>query len=343
MVTHLNPVRSYILRKISDHPDNIIKNTAVHFDISVQAVYKHIKSLVNEGKIYKRAHARFALSSNDEKCFSLKLTPSLNPCQVWDTFLKDHFASVRKNVYYICLNGFIEVLKNAVSFSDASSITIRFSQCSNIISIWISDNGVGIYEKIKRSYFYPDLRECAFQLSKGILSAHEDSCIGQSLYLVSWCFDIFEICANGVCYHKDLINDDWYIQSKKNSASGTSVRMSIDINSNRSLKDVCRDYRLKKNSGFAESHILVDLAVFNEEAFLSRIQARRVLSKLDKFSEITLDFMNVKIVGNAFVDEIFRVFHEKYPDIQLEYINANSDIEFMVKSNLEYRQLCLNF
>jgi len=309
----------------------------------VQAVYKHIKLLVNEGKIYKRSHARFALSSNNEKCFSLKLSSNLNPYQVWDTFLKDHFANVRKNVYNICLNGFIEVLKNAVKYSHASSITIRFSQCAKNISIWVTDNGLGIYEKIKHSHFYPDLRECAFHLSKGILSSSDDSNVGQSLYLVSWCFDVFEICANGVCYHKDLITDDWYIQSKENYPSGTSVRMSIDINSSRSLKDVCRDYRLKKNSVFAESHILVDLAVFNEENFLSRMQARRVLHKLDKFSKITLDFMNVKVVGNAFVDEIFRVFHGKYPDIQLEYINANSDIEFMIKSNLEYSQLCLNF
>ena len=52
MVTQQNPVRSYILKNISDHPDNIIKDTAVHFDISVQAVYKHIKFLLtNRGKL----------------------------------------------------------------------------------------------------------------------------------------------------------------------------------------------------------------------------------------------------------------------------------------------------
>ena len=341
MVTQQNPVRSYILKNISEHPDNIIKDTSVHFDISVQAVYKHIKFLLNEGKIYKRSHARFALSSNNEKCFSLKISSALNPNQVWDTFLKDHFSNVRKNVYNICINGFIEVLKNAVKFSEGSSITIRFAQCSSIVSIWVTDNGTGIYEKIRRGHCYPDLRECAFQLSKGILSSSIDSSIGQSLYLISWCFDVFEICANGVCYHKDLNNDDWYIGSKESSSSGTSVRMSIDINSERSLKDVCRDYRLKKNTGFADTHILVDLAVFDEENFLSRTQARRILHKLNKFSKITLDFTNAKVVGNAFVDEIFRVFHEKNPDIELEYINANPDIEFMIKSNLKYSQLCL--
>ena len=36
-------------------------------------------------------------------------------------------------------------------------------------------------------------------------------------------------------------------------------------------------------------------------------------------------------IGQAFADEIFRVYKNKNPDIQIIPINANADVEFMIK------------
>ena len=49
--------------------------------------------------------------------------------------------------------------------------------------------------------------------------------------------------------------------------------------------------------------------------YISRSQARRILVGLDKFKSVVLDFDRVPTVGQAFVDEIFRVFKNQYPDI----------------------------
>ena len=70
---------------------------------------------------------------------------------------------------------------------------------------------------------------------------------------------------------------------------------------------------------------------------ISRSQARRVLEGLDKFLHIILDFDGVKNIGQAFADQIFRVFKNKYPDIKITPINMNEEVSFMVnraKSNL---------
>jgi len=56
---------------------------------------------------------------------------------------------------------------------------------------------------------------------------------------------------------------------------------------------------------------------------------------LDKFEKIILDFDGVKTVGQGFVDEIFRVFKREHLNIGIEYINANNDVEFMIKRGLE--------
>ena len=66
------------------------------------------------------------------------------------------------------------------------------------------------------------------------------------------------------------------------------------------------------------------------EVFMSRSQAKRVVNGLDKFNHIVFDFHGVRTVGQAFADEIFRVFANKYPAIKISAVGANSSIDFMI-------------
>ena len=64
--------------------------------------------------------------------------------------------------------------------------------------------------------------------------------------------------------------------------------------------------------------------------FYSRSKARQVLTGLEKFKTVILDFDKVPTVGQAFADEIFRVFKTKHPDIIIKPINMNETVAFMV-------------
>ena len=64
---------------------------------------------------------------------------------------------------------------------------------------------------------------------------------------------------------------------------------------------------------------------------ISRSQARRVLSGLDKFKVIVMDYEKVPTVGQAFADEIYRVFKNRKPDIEIQNINMNESVKFMVE------------
>jgi len=64
---------------------------------------------------------------------------------------------------------------------------------------------------------------------------------------------------------------------------------------------------------------------------VSRSEAKRLLTNLDKFKEITLDFKGVKIIGQGFADEVFRVFKNKHPDIVLKVENLNPILESAIK------------
>ena len=63
--------------------------------------------------------------------------------------------------------------------------------------------------------------------------------------------------------------------------------------------------------------------------YVSRSQARRVLNNLDKFKSVILDFDKVPTIGQAFADEIFRVFAQRHPEIEIKAINMNEAVEFM--------------
>jgi hypothetical protein len=44
--------------------------------------------------------------------------------------------------------------------------------------------------------------------------------------------------------------------------------------------------------------------------------------------------MGVEMIGQAFADEIFRVFASAHPDIQIYHINANEEVTKMINRAL---------
>jgi hypothetical protein len=67
------------------------------------------------------------------------------------------------------------------------------------------------------------------------------------------------------------------------------------------------------------------------EQLISRSQAKRLLSRFDKFSEVFLDFQDVEQIGQPFADEIFRVFHNQHPEISMTISHANENVRRMIE------------
>jgi len=79
----------------------------------------------------------------------------------------------------------------------------------------------------------------------------------------------------------------------------------------------------------------VGVAMFKAGSdYVSRSQARRLLAGLEEFSEIELDFARVENVGQAFADEVFRVWRTSHPEKVLRVTNASQDVQFMISRAL---------
>jgi len=86
-----------------------------------------------------------------------------------------------------------------------------------------------------------------------------------------------------------------------------------------------------KEKAVKNSRMEIQIKLYKEGIdLISRSRVRQVLTGLEKFKSVILDFDKVPTVGQAFADEIFRVFALKHPGIKIKPINMNEAVAFMV-------------
>ncbi len=58
--------------------------------------------------------------------------------------------------------------------------------------------------------------------------------------------------------------------------------------------------------------------------------ATKTTQRIDKFRTVVFGFQGVNAIGQAFADEIFRVFRNKHPEFEIIVIKAASAVRRMV-------------
>ncbi len=330
-------IRVFILENIQNHPKDIVAVTASHFSVSRTTVHRHLNRLIKENKIVKSGTTKrmvYSLAGARNKEIAVGITPGVEEHKIWES-LRGDFATLNKNVYDICEYGFTEIFNNAIEHSQGSAVLAATRWDKDAVIISTTDNGIGIFKKIKEAFNLNNERESILQLSKGKLTTDPEHHTGEGIFFVSRCFDEFHISANGLSYAKLNLEDDWFVESVEDKTKkGTYVSMKIGLKSKRDLKQIFDRFTSPETYKFDRTHIWVQLGKAEGENYISRSQSKRLLAGLEKFKEIILDFKGVTTVGQGFVDEVFRVFKNNHPEIQITYTNANDDVKFMIKRGL---------
>ncbi len=330
-------IRAFILENIQSHPKDIVAVAAGKFSVSRTTIHRHLYKLIKEKKIIRSGTTKrtvYSAAGTRNKTIESGIKPGIEEHKTWEG-LKQDFATLNKNVYDICEYGFTEIFNNAIEHSQGRHILVETLWSSDSVKIRIIDDGIGIFQKIKIAFDLPDERESILHLSKGKLTTDPEHHTGEGIFFVSRCFDEFHIIANGLSYSKLNLEDDWFIESRKDKTeSGTGVSMKINFGSKRSLRQIFDSFTNPETYKFDRTHIWVQLSKAEEENYISRSQAKRLLMGLEKFKEVILDFKGVTTVGQGFVDEVFRVFKNNHPKIQITYTNTNDNVKFMIERGL---------
>lgn len=332
-----NEIRNFIVNNIEEYQNKISAVTAEKFSVSRQAVLKHINSLVKDGALDvkgKTKNRKYALKPILNSSFKFNLA-DLEEDTVWRENIAPLLEGISDNVYKVCQYGFTEMLNNAIDHSEGKGVSINIQKTLKEIQIFIWDNGVGIFNKIQKEFGLSDSLHAILELSKGKLTTDPKKHTGEGIFFSSRIFDSFKISSGKLFFsHSSNLNSiegsDWLLETKDAETKGTAIEMKIRLDSTRTTKEVFDLYSDKDEYDFSKTHIPVFLAQHGNENLISRSQAKRLLARFDKFKEIILDFQDVEIIGQAFADEIFRVFLAEHPTINLYPINANEQIMQMI-------------
>lgn len=339
MKNQADEIREYILSNVESHPKDIANLVIEKFGVTRPTVHRHLINLIENNKIEKSGktnRTQYFLKSSFNKEIFYEISEDLSESQIWHDEFEQQAKKLKPNVNEICYYGFTEMVNNAKDHSEGSHVVINSKMEDKFLVFTILDSGVGIFKKIKDAFNLPDERESILQLSKGKLTTDKSRHSGEGIFFTSRAFDSFSILANGLFYKRDNSEQDWFIEQRKNvNNKGTAIQLKIDPNSNRVLRQVFEKFQNPETLAFDRTHILVTLSLSNEDYFVSRSQAKRILTGIEKFNHVTLDFKGIKSVGQAFVDEVFRVFKNRFPNITIDTINSNDDIDFMIKRGIE--------
>jgi biotin operon repressor len=324
-------IRQFILENVEEHPSDITSVVSTKFGISRQASHKHIQKLVSEGLIMASGNTRNRTYKVKPLVdFSVELPlAGLEEDKVWREHIRPQMDNLPRNVFDICHYGFTEMVNNAIDHSEGTELELLIRRSYKFIEIFVLDDGVGIFSKIQRKFQLDDPLHAILELSKGKLTSDPSRHTGEGIFFTSRMFDTFTI-HSGYLTFGYIDNKDVFVENSKEAFLGTGVRMEIDSKSKRTTQQVFDRFTTAGDYGFSKTHVPVFLAAYGDENLISRSQARRLLARFEKFREIILDFANVASIGQAFADEVFRVFQMQHPDIHLIPINTSKQVQKMI-------------
>lgn len=142
-------------------------------------------------------------------------------------------------------------------------------------------------------------------------------------------FDSFSIISRDLRFSHEAASDDWLIDGE-GKVTGTTVVMTLDNGSARTTRGIFDEFAAPTEYTFAKTIVPMRLAQHEGEKLVLRSQAKRVTMRFERFQTVVLDFAGVEEMGQAFADEIFRVFQASHPSLEMTPINMSEGVRNMV-------------
>lgn len=239
--------------------------------------------------------------------------------------------SLSENLKSMFEYAFSEMLNNAIEHSESENIHVQVEKRDDNVVFYVNDFGIGVFRNVMKKRKLKSELEAIQELLKGKTTTQPLAHSGEGIFFTSKVADIFSLESFGTKLTMNNNLNDIFIEKIKPSKKGTKVFFQIDSHSQKHLNDIFQAYQTDPTEhAFDKTEIQVKLYALGT-VHISRSQARRVLANLDKFKCIILDFDNVPTIGQAFADEIFRVFKNKYPGIHIKPINMSDTVRFWVE------------
>lgn len=327
----------------------IVTATELSRHLRVSRAYTHrvLQNLREEGRLQvigNARQARYVLASDfgsadaaraSIRRISLKLTNiGLDESLVFEQIERNTgiFMGVLENVQKLVRFAFTEMLNNAIDHSRSERILVSCRRTDSAIVFTVKDFGIGIFNNVRKTRRLPNTLAAIEDILKGKTTTMPEQHTGEGVFFTSKAADTFIVDSFEKRLTVTNLVPDMFIVDRKRELPGTLITFTLGLKTTRTLNGVFKAFTAKNDDGFSFSKTNVLIKLYERgDTFLSRSEAKRILVNLEHFEEVELDFQKVESVGQAFADEVFRVWQRLHPTVRLIPINMNENVAFMIR------------
>lgn len=332
-----------ILSYLGEHGSASASTLAGILGVSRQYVHTQIHDLRESGRVVLLGHANratYALA-NREVIARIKsgirdmhrtlLNHGLQEDVIFDEIKRETgiFDGVPDNVERIAKYAFTEMLNNAIDHSHSENIEIVMRRDNSLFRFTVTDRGIGIFNNLMEKRQLASELEAVQDLLKGKQTTAPGAHTGEGIFFTSKAADTFTISSG----HKRVVFanrlDDIFVEDNAKTKKGTKVTFVLSTRSTKDLKNIFEEYS-SDSYEFDRTSVAVRLYKMSS-MYISRSQARRIMAGLDKFTQVVLDFKHITTIGQAFADEVFRVWARSNPQTKITYEHAGENVLFMIR------------
>lgn len=322
-----------LLQAVAAHPRDLVGMVAAQLGLSPARISMQVRSLAAQGYLEKSGSTRpiYSLGRNRRLQRSFP-REGLAEDKVWTEHIQPLLRGLPQNVLDIAHHGVTVMVNNAIDHSEGAQVTVRVDLREGHLLIAVIDDGIGIFRKISQALNLPDERLALLELSKGKFTTDPRNHSGEGVFFTSRMFDQFQIVSGGLTFDLDEKQGKDVLLDDDRAPTGTSVHMAIDTTSRRAINQVFNEFSSgPEDYTFAKTIVPVRLARVGDENLISRSQAKRLLQRVERFRNVILDFEGVRTIGQAFADEIFRVFALAHPEVELVATKTLPEVQQMIR------------
>lgn len=336
-------IESSIRRYLSEHEDVRQKDILQGFSGSRPLVAFVFNKLVRSGTLLRAgatANVRYLLNTKKnlnllvEEIKTVRKTfvnKDLSDDKVYEQVRSEMPAiqTLTENVQSILYYAFTEMMNNAIDHSESEKITVKLAIDDERVAFDIIDKGVGVFKNVMKKQKLPSEIDAIAELQKGKVTTAPKMHSGEGIFFTSKAADVFELRSSSYVYRVDNLEKDIFV-GEIPRVDGTVVHFEIATDSKRHLISVFEPYQTNpEEPAFDKTDIKVRLFTHGS-IHISRSQAKRIMVGLEKFNTVVLDYDQIPLIGQAFADQIYRVFAKEHPKIKIITKNANEAVQFMI-------------
>ncbi len=324
-----------IIEFLSQHPSATGKDLREHLGITRQALSVHLRRLVAAGEVVRSGNTRGAVYSLASRRPEVRLKRSLSLRGLDEGEAYELVAAslnlgsqLVDHVEAILRYAFTEMLNNAIDHSGAETCQIELALDRKGASFGIRDRGAGVFKTIATKLRLEDEQAAMIELIKGRTTTMPEAHTGEGLFFTSRVADRFVLRSHRIELEWDRQRDDVFVRQRR-LLVGTQVRFLVGRSTQQRLEAVFSRFAPAEfDYQFLRTQVHVKLL---RKDYVSRSEAKRLLTNLERFLQIELDFRDVVSVGQGFADEVFRVFRGRHPQIEISARNADAAVSAMLR------------